>query len=366
MSRIPAADEIWSDQMTAVPDEPIDWIWEGFVAPGNLTLLTSQWKAGKTTLLSILLGLRVAGGVLGERAVRPGKTVVISEESTYLWKQRALKHQFGSSVCFIPQPFRTIPTHEQWLELIRRVLAIRECHGVDLCVIDPLAPLLRGENQARSVLETLMPLSDLLTRGMAGLLLHHPGRGERAPGQAARGSGALLGHVDVSIDMRHPGGNPLTRRRRLYSLSRHAVTTRQLLIELDTEGTSYQLVDEAPGEQLTDNWHPIQLVLVEAPQKVTRQDILLEWPPDFDRLEATTVRRLLEKAVEQGQVLREGTGRKSDPFRYWLPEREAVWKQDPLWDLLEDQRQRLNLPFESLAERKEILRQAGGYGEERE
>jgi hypothetical protein len=38
--------------------------------------MTSQWKSGKTTLLSILLGLRVAGGSLGGLSGRPGKTLI--------------------------------------------------------------------------------------------------------------------------------------------------------------------------------------------------------------------------------------------------------------------------------------------------
>ena len=33
----------------------IDWLWQGYLAGGNLTLLTSQWKTGKTTLLALLL-----------------------------------------------------------------------------------------------------------------------------------------------------------------------------------------------------------------------------------------------------------------------------------------------------------------------
>jgi hypothetical protein len=350
---------VWSDEMAAAPDEPMNWVWEGLVAQANLTLLTSQWKAGKTTLLSILLGLRVAGGVLAGLAVRPGKTVVISEESTSLWQRRVRLHRFGPNVCFIPQPFRTIPSHEQWVELIGQVLAIREEHGADLFVIDPLAPFLRGENQARTMLETLLPLTELLDAGMAGLLLHHPGRGDRPLGQAARGSGALLGHVDVSIDMRHPGGDPLTRRRRLFTISRHAQTPRQLMIELDREGTTYQLVNDCVEEQSVNKWEPIRLVFLDAPQKLTRQDVVMEWPPDFDRPEPITVGRLLEKAVDQGQLLREGSGRKTDPFRYWLPEREAVWRADPMWVLMEEQQRSLNLPFESLAQRKEKLRQAG-------
>jgi hypothetical protein len=362
MSRLSVAGEIWIDQITSAPQKPIEWIWEGFIAPGNLTLLTSHWKAGKTTLVSILLGLRVAGGTLGGLAVRSGNTLVISEEATSYWGERARKYQLGANLCFIPQPFRTIPSQEQWLELIGRILAIRQHHGIDLFIIDPLAPFLRGENHARSMLEVLLPLGELTRAGMAGLLLHHPGRGERPLGQAARGSGALLGHVDVSIDMRHPGGNPLTRRRRLFAISRHEATTRELMLELDQDGTTYRLVDPESNEPTENHWEPLRLVLLDAPQKLTRRDIRMEWPTDFECPPEKTLCSLLAGAVEQGMVLCEGSGRRSDPFRYWIAEREAVWKQDPLWDMLEEQRQRLNLPFESLAQRKEKLRQAGEYG----
>jgi hypothetical protein len=359
MSRLAAAGEIWADDITLAPPEPTDWIWHGLLGPGNLTLLTSQWKAGKTTLLSILLNLRVAGGLLGGLAVKAGKTLIITEEPLPLWAQRASKHQFGPSVCFIPRPFRTIPSERQWLELLGRALAINRQHGVDLAVIDPLAPFLRSENQARSMLETLLPLGQLLCAGMAVLLLHHPGRGERAVGQAARGSGALLGHVDISIEMRHPGGDPQTRRRRLCTQSRHTISPRQLTLELDESGTSYQLVAETEQGHLEGNWEPLRLVFAEAPQKLTREDILLEWPLGFDQPTAVTLWRWLDRAVEQGLVRCEGSGRKGDPFRYWLAEREAVWQQDPLHVLLEEQRQRLNLPFESLRERLDKLRQAG-------
>ena len=41
--------------------------------------------------------------------------------------------------------------------------------------------------------------------------MHHPGKVETRVDLAARGSTALLGHVDISIDMRwRPGGVPVT------------------------------------------------------------------------------------------------------------------------------------------------------------
>jgi hypothetical protein len=218
---------------------------------------------------------------------------------------------------------------------------------------------LRSENHARTMLEMLLPLRALLRADMGVLLLHHPGRGERALGQAARGSGALLGYVDVSIEMRHPGGEALTRRRRLFTLSRHPVSPRQLTLELDASGTTYTLVPETAEELFETAWEPIRLVLADAPQKLTRQDILLEWPPGFDQPNAATVWRWLDRALEQGLIRCEGSGRRGDPLRYWLPEREAVWRQDPLFVVVEQQREELKLPFESLAERKEKLQQAG-------
>ena len=41
---------------------------------------TSQWKAGKTTLATILIDRMRAGGELAGRAVAAGKAVIVSEE----------------------------------------------------------------------------------------------------------------------------------------------------------------------------------------------------------------------------------------------------------------------------------------------
>src|SRR5262245_12857923 len=80
---------------------------------------------------------------------------------------------------------------------------------------------------------------------------------------------------------------------------------------------------------------PVRLVLAEAPQKLTRLVILMESPPDFEQPSRTILWRRLDKAVEQGLVSCEGKGSKSDPFRYWLAQREAVWREDPFYALFE-------------------------------
>ncbi len=43
----------------------------------------------------------------------------------------------------------------------------------------------------------------------------------------------------------------------------------------------------------------------------------------------------LSRGVELGQIECEGAGHRTDPLRYWPPQREEVWKQDFLYELIE-------------------------------
>jgi hypothetical protein len=305
-----------------------DWLWHGFLARGNITLLTGPWKGGKTTLLSMLLARRHAGGTLAGLAVQPGKTIVVTEESTPIWAERARRHDFGGKACFIAQPFLHIPYPWEWQALLARIFDIHAESGADLVVLDPLAPLLPAENNPRSIINRLLPLTELTQRGIAILAQHHPGKGSPPIGQAARGSGALLGHVDISIEMRHPGGDPKTRRRRLLALSRHIETPRELLLELNAEATAYAVVSDAPTDPFQAHWDTLRAVLATASQKLTCDAILAAWPDGHDRPGEIALRRWLERAFERGLLLREGAGKRSDPWRYGLHEREEHWKAE--------------------------------------
>src|SRR5262245_60558615 len=64
------------------------WFLQGYLAAGNVTLLTSQWKAGKTTLLAVLLSKWRQGGQLAGLDVRPARAFVVSEESPAHWHRR--------------------------------------------------------------------------------------------------------------------------------------------------------------------------------------------------------------------------------------------------------------------------------------
>src|SRR5947209_13333981 len=81
------------------------WIWDGYLAPGKITLLTSLAKSGKTTLVSVLLDKMHAGGELAGRSVRPARAAIVSEEDLQLWRERCRRLPLANNVCLISQPF---------------------------------------------------------------------------------------------------------------------------------------------------------------------------------------------------------------------------------------------------------------------
>jgi len=239
----------------------------------------------------------------------------------------------------VPDGFRRKPQLDDWRALIDRVARLQAEHGLNLLVLDPLAAFLPGrdENTAGPMLETLMSLRQLTGLGMSVLLLHHPRKGELAVGQAARGSGALSAFVDILLEMRwHNRPDSEDRRRRLVCFSRHAETPRQLVIELSADGTDYLAHGSYEDEEFTACWERLKMVLEDATYKLNRREIREQWPPDYKKPQESTFWRWLERAVDRGLVSRDGTGRRNEPFRYWLPSQEAIWRREsPLWQVME-------------------------------
>src|SRR5262245_29273107 len=105
---------LWTDP--ARPSTETLWLWDGFLAEGNITLLTAQSKSGKTTLLTHVLARMRLAGTLAERAVAPVKAVVITEEPRHLWEARHERFNL-ENVFFINNLYGT-PGVESWHKLL--------------------------------------------------------------------------------------------------------------------------------------------------------------------------------------------------------------------------------------------------------
>lgn len=392
----------WGRDLDEQPDD-LAWLWDGYLAPGNLTLLTSQWKSGKTTLISILLSRLREGGQLAGLSIgaqrRPhdtpatiqgpdapagaaagatpldadsatllspapasaspasespaspalvhgGRAIIVSEESPALWRRRHRLLNL-SNVYFVCQPFRGKPSMDEWLALLERIAVMHSREPVDMAVIDTLTTFLPGRNEANAgvVMEALLPLRRWTDLGLSVLLAHHPAKGAPLAGQAARGSGALASFTDINLEMSfYDRGNTTDRRRRILAYSRYEETPRQLVLELNAAGTDYLVHGDFGEDEFTQNWERLRLVLEDAGKKRTRQELVADWPADFPCPSDATLARWLQRGVAAGLVCQKGTGRRSDPFRHWLPGQEEIWKKNPLYDfrqMLEEQEKTL-------------------------
>jgi hypothetical protein len=203
------------------------------------------------------------------------------------------------------------------------------------------------------MLAMLAPLQRLTGLGVGVLLFHHPRKHLGPAGTISRGSGALLAYVDIYLEMEHfDPKDDLDRRRRLRAFSRIEQTPRRAILELNEPGTDYLYLGDFVEVESRDGWERLRHFLETAPCKLSRDEILEDWPAaDVPVPGATALWQWLEKAVADGRLAREGAGAKNDPFLYWLPGKEVEWPDDPLWFLsVED-------PYDPMKAEKESIRQ---------
>jgi RecA-family ATPase len=201
-------------------DSPVEWLWDGYLARKHLTLLTGQWKIGKSTLLAALLARLGAGGELAGRRVRPGRAVVFTEENRGLWQRRIARHRLGDWVSFAFEPFSFRPRPEEWYQLTDDLVWLCYQRWVELVAFDSLSSVLpgRGEADAAAMLDLLRSLRAVAGSGPAVLLTHHPRKGPAAGGQSSRGTGALPASVDFTLELHWAGSAAQeSRRRRLLA-----------------------------------------------------------------------------------------------------------------------------------------------------
>jgi hypothetical protein len=90
------------------------------LADEAVTLLSAPEKTGKTTLLSLVLDRRRAGGELLGLTVYPGKTNLCTEENERLWSLRQPPLDFGPDLIF-SSPDNECPTRTAWKRFVDKL-----------------------------------------------------------------------------------------------------------------------------------------------------------------------------------------------------------------------------------------------------
>jgi hypothetical protein len=283
----------------------IPWTWEGVLAHGAVTLLSAPEKIGKTTLLSLLLDRRRAGGLLLGRSVSPGKTILCSEEDDRLWALRQPPLDFGSHLIY-HRPYLEYPSRGKWKRFIDDVLELSgQNDPFDLLVIDTAVSFLplgeRSKRVQRWALGQLRIVAD-----QAAVLVLNQSRNMRRP---------LAAFADLVIEMAIPRSRGPTRRRTFTGVGRYPDSLQAASAELNPEGTDYVLLPDSPPPppSLLDT---LLKVLADSPTPLTHRELQTHWPNHPPREDS--LYRALSQALQRGLLTVTGAGTKTDAFRFSL------------------------------------------------
>lgn len=293
------------------------WLWKGYLARGEVTLLSALWKSGKTTLLAHLLRSLELGGEFCGLPIQAGRVLYVTEEGEPRWAKRRDKIGIADHVEFIVRPFGAKSDWDAWLSFMDYVKGILSERTFDLVTFDTLADLwpVRDENDASQVQAALKPLHKI-TGNASLLLVHHNRKGDGTEATASRGSGALTAFVDTIMELRRfDPADRNSRKRVLSGYGRDDDTTQELVIEL-TELDGYKAHGNREESTTKDLTQILLRMLPASPPGCSTDDLLDEWEGPKPRKQ-----RLLEalrKGVDDGVWKQSGTGHKGSPFLYWL------------------------------------------------
>lgn len=316
-----------------------EWLWHGLIARRQVTLFTSEWKAGKTTLITGLLHKLAAGGKFLDRPVAAGKVLVVSEESRETWADRVRRMPIGEHCRLLARPFPRRPDAAAWDRLIELGMELQAAGQLDLLVIDPLAKFLPGgtDSDIKSLEQMLDPLRCLTDGGAAVTILHHPRKRKSEEGSTARGHGGLLASVDIIVELTRFGSlQSDERRRKLFAMSRFPETPSRLVYEWDKSGR-FVFLGDPHAARFKENWDVLHGVLAKRTQAATHHELLMDWPADQERPSPGTLYEWLTRAYEQKLLRRCGAGRQRDPYRFRLENEDDAYRDrgelPPLRDL---------------------------------
>ncbi|MCP3906012.1 MAG: AAA family ATPase [Planctomycetes bacterium] len=296
----------------------MDWIHEGYLAVGSVTLLVGLWKAGKTTFLAHLLAATDGGGVVGP-PVSMADVIVVTEEGDKLWAARRDEIGIRDNVRFITRPFKGRPRQREWERLVDRIAAEVRNGNTALVVFDTwqsMSPS-EDENDAAKMMAALTPLHRITEAGSAVLLIHHPRKGDGQEGTASRGTGALPGFVDIIVELRRfDRERPDDTRRVLRGLSRFDETPAEVVIELREDG--YHTVGSKADASRRDRMETISAILADADDPVTVEGVREVWPEGgVPKPGKRTLAGDLATGHVDGRWGRDGKGARGSPFRYF-------------------------------------------------
>ena len=299
--------------LLAEPPEAIDYAWDKTLPAGGISIMAAKPKVGKsTTARCLALAVAKGEGFLG-RSTNQGPVVYLaleekrSEVQAHFAGMGALDEEiylhFGSS------PEDALPKLETSIAQYQPALVI----------IDPLMRFIRVRDsndyaEMTRVMEPLMTMARV--SGAHILCVHHAGKGDREGGDIILGSTALFGSVDTALIMRKKGAG-----RTIESIQRYGENLPETVMGLDVETGS---VSDAGTLADTETRAAAARIIRAVGDGAMTQNELRESVEGATKYTIAALHQL----HKNGDLHRDGTGKKGDPFTYSNVKLPGVGEED--------------------------------------
>ena len=304
----------------------VEWVIDGVLPAGALALLVGRPKAGKSLLAIDSLASVALGETFIDRATAQGPAVYLPAEDAIRLVRDRLFTRIGSERT---APIHVVPadgSHDQVVRLddpesFSRLAATIEAVRPMLVVLDPFREFHhRKENDSDDMSAVMRPLRNLAHQtDTAIILIHHRNKHASDPALATRGSSAIAGGVDVVMTCE------------LSNESEEGELTPDQTLTIRVEGRYGPRMKLGARLGTGLRWHPATVRMVDdlnASDKVIRHLEVAGGAFTADELADETgipkksIQNSLTGTVKAGRIVRQGSGKKGDPYRYQL----AVWQ----------------------------------------
>ena len=214
-------------KMSEIEPQPINWLWEDYIAKGTFTLITGEPDLGKSQITLSMTAIVTTGGnwpVSGEKC-EEGNVIILSDEDNLEKTIRPRLEANGANlekIHYLDGIGKGDSNSDCELFNLKSNLTqletmINEIKGISMIVIDPLSAYLAGVDtyNNKDVRSMLAPLSNLAGRyDIAIVCVEHPPKSSN--GRAMNQVGGSIAFVAASRSAYLVSKDPEDEERRLF------------------------------------------------------------------------------------------------------------------------------------------------------
>lgn len=284
-------------------DFEVDYLWEGVIAKGRISILAAFAKAGKTTLISHLLKQMSDGGELADRLVSPTKVLILTEESQSDWLERKKELGLGDNIYIQCYPVLGALNEKQWMSLMSEVKSYCESKGIELVIFDTISGMwsVEDENSSVQINRAFYGLRMLVQKNLGVLLVHHTTKKTATGGKAVRGSGAINANCDFIAEFDRNGSSGTQRKLKVISRLQ-----KEFEVTIELIQSRYLTIGNAKRPSWETNANAVLTLLPAAEPGLTIKDLHDSWDESIlgKRPSTRTIDRYIEGLIKRGRVLK--------------------------------------------------------------